>query len=74
MNKLTFYAITVVLNIIYYLCKPAEFFTHAFNFKEIIERIKNIPHWIVESFTSGYDETDYEDGEYLDYAFKKKAA
>jgi hypothetical protein len=73
MNKLTFYAITVVLNIIYYLCKPAELFAHVFNLKEMTERIKNIPHWIVESFTDPA-EIDYNNEEYIDYAFKKKAA
>lgn len=70
MNKIVFYVITVVLNIIYYVCKPAELFAQVLNFKELSTRIKDIPHWLVSSFTDpDPEEIDYDE----EYSFSKAA-
>ena len=70
-KKLGFYTITIVLNIIYYACKPAELFAQTFRLGELFSHIKDVPHWIVESFTGG-DEI-WDDDDYLDYTFRKAA-
>ena len=73
MHKLGFYAITVLLNIMYYICKPAELFTSKLRFGEMFSHLKDFPHWIVESFTSN-DVEDWDDEEYLNYTFKGSKA